>query len=73
MEAQDSLILINIGKILKNDSRPRYFFCHLGPPYENDAIAIRQGSKKVIVKVALLNHGLKMDQKGPRMPLYFTI
>lgn len=35
------------------DPRPRYFFCHLGPPYENDAIAIRQKSKKVIVQGGL--------------------
>ena len=31
------------------DTRPRIFFCHLGPPYLNDALAIRQGSHKLIV------------------------
>ncbi|MDG2222439.1 MAG: arylsulfatase [Rubripirellula sp.] len=31
------------------DTRPRVFFCHLGPPYLNDALAIRQGSNKLIV------------------------
>lgn len=31
------------------DTRPRVFFCHLGPPYLNDALAIRQGPHKLIV------------------------
>ena len=31
------------------DTRPRVFFCHLGPPYLNDALAIRQGTNKLIV------------------------
>ena len=31
------------------DTRPRVFFCHLGPPYRNDVLAIRQGSHKLIV------------------------
>ena len=46
-EAQDSLDSLDYWKDpKKTDSRPRYFFCHLGPPYENDAIAIRQKIKK---------------------------
>lgn len=32
-----------------SDTRPRVFFCHLGPPYLNDALAIRQGPHKLIV------------------------
>ena len=35
------------------DTRPRVFFCHLGPPYLNDALAIRQGANKLIVSGGL--------------------
>ena len=53
-EAQDSLDSFDYWKDpSKTDSRARYFFCHLGPPYENDAIAIRQESRKVIVRGGL--------------------
>ncbi|MDA8775511.1 arylsulfatase [Opitutales bacterium] len=53
-EAQDSLDSLAFWKDpQKNDPRPRYFFCHLGPPYENDALTIRQFSNKVIVKGGL--------------------
>ena len=53
-EAQDSLDSFDYWKDpSKTDSRARYLFCHLGPPYENDAIAIRQGSKKVIIRGGL--------------------
>jgi len=36
------------------DTRPRVFFCHLGPPYLNDALAIRQGTQKLIVDGGLV-------------------
>ncbi len=53
-EAMDSLDSSAYWKDRKQrDKRPRYFFCHLGPPYENDAIAIRQNSQKVIVRGGL--------------------
>ena len=53
-EAQDSLNSFEYWKDpRKTDDRARYFFCHLGPPYENDAIAIRKGGKKVIIKGGL--------------------
>ena len=53
-EAQDSLDSFDFWKDPGQiDTRPRYFFCHLGPPYENDAIAIRQSSHKVIIRGGL--------------------
>ena len=53
-EAHDSLGVYEFWKDpKKTDDRNRYFFCHLGPPYENDAIAVRRGSKKVVVKGGL--------------------
>ncbi|MBP51612.1 MAG: hypothetical protein CMI27_00535 [Opitutae bacterium] len=64
-EAQDSLDSLDYWKDpKKTDSRPRYFFCHLGPPYENDAIAIRQKSKKVIVQGGLAQPWTKEGSRG---------
>lgn len=50
-EAQDSYDVFDywIGSPPTPDNRPRVFFCHLGPPYLNDALAIRQGPHKLIV------------------------
>lgn len=53
-EAHDSLdSLAHWNDPSQPDLRTRYFFCHLGPPYENDVIAIRKGSKKLIVRGGL--------------------
>jgi arylsulfatase A len=50
-EAQDSHDVFAYwnGTHEATDTRPRVFFCHLGPPYLNDALAIRQGPHKLIV------------------------
>ena len=50
-EAQDSHDVFAYwqGRPNTSDTRPRVFFCHLGPPYINDALAIRQGPHKMIV------------------------
>lgn len=50
-EAHDSYDVFDYwkGSPEKPDTRPRVFFCHLGPPYLNDALAIRQGPQKLIV------------------------
>jgi len=50
------------------DTRPRYFFCHLGPPYENDAIAIRQGSNKIIIKGGLARPWAERGSSGSSIP-----
>ena len=67
-EAQDSLKSFEYWKdSRKIDDRARYFFCHLGPPYENDAIAIRQGAKKVIIKGGLAQPWTKDGSQGSAM------
>ncbi len=50
-EAHDSYDVFDYwkGSPETPDTRPRVFFCHLGPPYLNDALAIRQGAHKLIV------------------------
>ena len=69
-EAQDSLDSFAYWKNpQKRDKRPRYFFCHLGPPYENDAIAIRQDSQKVIVSGGLAQPWTKKGTRGSAQPL----
>jgi arylsulfatase A len=64
-EAQDSLDSLAYWKAPgKSDPRARYFFCHLGPPYGNDAIAIRKGSKKLIVQGGLARPWAEPGTRG---------
>ena len=64
-EAQDSLDCLDYWKDpAKTDQRARYFFCHLGPPYENDGVAIRKMSKKVIIKGGLAQPWIKKGSLG---------
>jgi len=67
-EAQDSLDVFAYwkGKPELPDTRPRVFFCHLGPPYLNDALAIRQGNKKLIVEGGLAMPWAKWSAEGTR-------
>jgi arylsulfatase A-like enzyme len=68
-EAQDSLDSLTYWQNpTMEDSRPRYFFCHLGPPYENDAIAIRQRSQKVIIKGGLVRPWAERGSSGSSIP-----
>ena len=48
------------------DTRPRIFFCHLGPPYLNDALAIRQGPNKLIVDGGLAMPWAPWSSQGTR-------
>lgn len=50
-EAQDSYDVFDYWTATAEapDTRPRVFFCHLGPPYLNDVLAIRVGKHKLIV------------------------
>lgn len=48
------------------DTRPRIFFCHLGPPYLNDALAIRQGPHKLIVDGGLAMPWAQWSAQGSR-------
>ena len=71
-EAQDSLDSLAYWKDPKlSDLRARYFFCHLGPPYENDAIAVRKGSKKMIVEGGLARPWSKSGVRGSSESVVF--
>ena len=53
------------------DTRPRVFFCHLGPPYLNDALAIRQGPYKLIVDGGLAMPSISKGTRGASVPKVF--
>ena len=67
-EAQDSHDVLRYwnGTARVPDTRPRVFFCHLGPPFLNDALAIRQGSQKLIVEGGLTMPWAPWSAKGAR-------
>ena len=71
-EAQDSLdSLAHWKEPGKSDPRTRYFFCHLGPPYENDAIAIRKDSRKLIAQGGLARPWTESGTKGASESIVF--
>jgi hypothetical protein len=53
----------------KTDTRPRVFFCHLGPPFLNDALAIRQGQNKLIVEGGLVMPWASGGSRGAATPI----
>jgi hypothetical protein len=57
------------GKSEKKDTRPRIFFCHLGPPFLNDALAIRQGQNKLIVEGGLAMPWASGGSRGAVAPI----
>ncbi len=67
-EAQDSHDVLAYwkGAPKEEDARPRVFFCHLGPPYLNDALAIRQGQHKLIVDGGLTMPWGQWSAQGSR-------
>ncbi|MDG2382471.1 MAG: arylsulfatase [Pirellulaceae bacterium] len=67
-EAQDSRDVFAYWKETPPtpDTRPRVFFCHLGPPYLNDALAIRQGPYKLIVDGGLVMPWAPWSSQGAR-------
>ncbi len=67
-EAQDSYNVFPFwqGDVDQPDNRPRVFFCHLGPPYLNDALAIRQGTRKLIVDGGLVMPSGRWSAIGSR-------
>lgn len=67
-DSQDSLVYWE-GAIKAPDTRPRVFFCHLGPPYSNDVLAIRKGNLKVIVDGGLVMPWGKGGQLGASAPV----
>ena len=65
-EAQDSHDCLAhwTGDAEGEDRRPRVFFCHLGPPYSNDALALRKGSEKLVVNGGLALPSIQKGQRG---------
>ena len=63
-EAHDSLdsLAYWTGENDSPDKRARVFFCHLGPPWSNDVLAIRKGSEKLLVDDGW--HNLRNDIDG---------
>ncbi len=50
------------------DTRPRVFFCHLGPPFLNDALAIRQGANKLMLEGGLAMPWASGGSRGAATP-----
>ena len=51
------------------DTRPRVIFCHLGPPFLNDALAIRQGANKLIIEGGLAMPWVPGGSRGAARPI----
>lgn len=67
-EAHDSYDVLDywLAENRSLDLRPRIFFCHLGPPYLNDALAIRQGTQKLIIDGGLAMPWAPWSAQGSR-------
>ncbi len=69
-EAQDShdSLAYWTGEAEGEDQRARVFFCHLGPPYSNDALALRVGSEKLLIDGGLALPSADPGQRGASTP-----
>ncbi|MDP6557809.1 MAG: sulfatase-like hydrolase/transferase [Pirellulaceae bacterium] len=67
-EAHDSYDVFDywMGAPHSPDTRLRVFFCHLGPPFLNDALAIRRGQHKLIVDGGLAMPWGRWSSQGAR-------
>lgn len=74
LEAQDSHDSLAYwrGETEEEDVRPRVFFCHLGPPFLNDTLAMRVGHEKVRVDGGLALPSMKKGQRGASVPIGYT-
>lgn len=65
-EARDSHDALDYwtGDASGEDLRPRVFFCNLGSPYLNDVLAIREGSKKLLINGGLAKPSMKAGSRG---------
>ncbi len=72
-EAQDSHDVLPwwTGRASEPDPRPRVFFCHLGPPYSNDALAIRRGQHKLVVEGGLAMPWIGNSKRGASIPVAY--
>ena len=73
LEAQDSHNSLPywLGTKKEEDERTRIFFCHLGPPFLNDTLAMIQGHRKLLVKGGLALPSIPKGQRGAATPLAF--
>jgi hypothetical protein len=53
------------------DERARVFFCHLGPPFLNDVLAIRKGNEKVLVDGGLALPSAPKGRRGASVPIAY--
>jgi len=69
-EAHDSLdsLAYWMGEKEGPDERARVFFCHLGPPWSNDVLAIRKGQEKVFIDGGLAMPSIREGQRGASIP-----
>ena len=72
-EARDSHDCLSwwLGEKTGRDERARVFFCHLGPPFSNDVLAIRKGNEKVLIKGGLALPSVKNGSRGASIPIAF--
>ena len=72
-EAHDSHDCLDwwLGAARGRDERPRVFFCHLGPPFSNDVLAIRKGADKVLVDGGLALPTARNGSRGASVPIAF--
>lgn len=52
-----------------SDPRPRVFFCHLGPPFSNDVLAMRKGTSKLIADGGLAMPWIDGGRLGASFPV----
>ncbi len=53
------------------DERERVFFCHLGPPFLNDTLAIRKGNEKVLIDGGLALPSMAGGRRGASVPIAY--
>jgi len=74
-EAQDSFDVFDYwtGAAVADDvdERPRVFFCHLGPPFANDCLAIRSGRHKLLVAGGFAQPWTPRGARGTARPVAY--
>lgn len=65
-EARDSFDVLDYWTGVRQDAdlRPRLKFCHLGPPYSNDAMSLREGPEKLIDGGGVAEPDIKRGHRG---------
>ncbi|MGB0581490.1 MAG: sulfatase-like hydrolase/transferase [Limisphaerales bacterium] len=65
-DARDSYDVLDYwtGEAKGPDLRPRLMFCHLGPPFSNDAMSLREGPQKIISSGGVAETAIKRGNYG---------